>query len=265
MFLSGFVPVLYNGKGQLVNPYETDELVAQYMEFHYGDSYFGVENYPAKCAELCLKLMDEDQKGKALDLGCAVGRTSFELAREFEQVAGIDLSSRFIENALQLKEEGSLSYRIAREGELVTPRQTDLSRLQLDHVKDRVSFYQGDACRLSDRHRGYDLVFAGNLIDRLYDPRQFLSSVHQYLTRGGVLVISSPYTLLTEYTPRENWLGGYIENGVEVRMLDGIKKVLEPHFVLIEEPVDVPFVIRETGRKFQHTLAELSCWRYINV
>lgn len=77
-----------------INPYETDDLVAQYMEFHYGSSYFDIKNYPEKCAQLCLQLMEKSSKRKALDLGCAVGRTSFELAREFDEVAGVDRSKR---------------------------------------------------------------------------------------------------------------------------------------------------------------------------
>jgi putative 4-mercaptohistidine N1-methyltranferase len=247
-----------------MNPYETDELVAQYMAFHYGESYFSVENYPAKCASLCLQLMNGAKKGKALDLGCAVGRTTFELAREFKQVVGLDLSSRFIESATELREEGSLQYKMTTEGELVTSCRADLAELDLEHVKSRVSFYQEDACNLAAHHKDYDLIFAGNLIDRLQNPEQFLSSIHNYLSVDGILVMSSPYTLLTEYTPRENWLGGYMEKGREIRMLDGIKKALAPHFVMLNEPVDVPFVIRETNRKFQHTLAELSSWKYVN-
>lgn len=246
-----------------MNPYETDELVTQYMAFHYGNSYYGVENYPAKCARHCLQLMHDDKKSKALDLGCAVGRTSFELAREFNEVIGLDLSTRFIECATQLKEKGFVEYRMITEGELVTPCQADLSALKLGHVTDIVSFQQGDACNLDTHHKDYDLIFAGNLLDRLQDPKRFLSSVHHYLSVNGILVMSSPYTLLTEYTPRENWLGGYSENGREVRVLEGIKKALEPHFVMIDEPIDVPFVIRETSRKFQHTLAQLSSWRYV--
>ena len=246
-----------------MNPYETDELVTQYMAFHYGKSYYDVDNYPAKCARHCLQLMQNDKKRKALDLGCAVGRTTFELAREFNEVIGLDLSARFIECATQLKEKVSVEYRMITEGELVTPCQADLSRLKLDQVTNKVSFYQEDACNLAAHHKDYDLIFAGNLLDRLQDPKQFLSSVHNYLSEDGILVMSSPYTLLAEYTPRENWLGGYIENGKEVRVLEGIKKVLDPHFEMINEPIDVPFVIRETSRKFQHTLAELSSWRYI--
>ena len=247
-----------------MNPYETDELVTQYMEFHYGDSYFGVENYPAKCAQICLDLIPAQAKHKALDLGCAVGRTSFELAREFDEVVGIDLSARFIQCAAQLQDRGTLDYHMITEGELVIPRQASLEQLGLEQTKSKVSFFQEDACHLSSRHQNYDLIFAGNLLDRLQDPKQFLSSVYQYLNVGGVLVMSSPYTLLDEYTPRENWLGGYRENGQDIRVLDGMRNILEAHFSMVNQPVDVPFVIRETQRKYQHTLAELSCWKRIN-
>ena len=245
-----------------MNPYETDELVAQYMEFHFGKNYYDVENYPAKCAQICIQL--SGNKGKALDLGCAVGRTTFELAHAFDEVVGVDLSARFIQCAKDLKEKDYLDYSTITEGELVTPFQAKLSKLNLDQIKNKVSFYQEDACNLSALHQDYDLIFAGNLLDRLQDPKQFLSSVHEYLSMDGILVMSSPYTLLTEYTPRENWIGGYVENGQEISVFDGIKNVLEPHFSLISDPIDVPFVIRETKRKFQHTVAELSCWKRIH-
>jgi len=32
---------------------------------------------------------------RALDVGCAVGRATFELARSFDETVGIDLSARF--------------------------------------------------------------------------------------------------------------------------------------------------------------------------
>jgi len=249
-----------------MNPYETDELVTQYLEFHYGDSYFNVENYPAKCAQLCLQLMASEGgvvTQKALDLGCAVGRSTFELARGFDEVIGVDLSLRFIECAKKLKEKDSLEYSLITEGELVTPCKAELAGLNLDQQSNKVQFYQEDACNLSDRHQQYNLIFAGNLLDRLSNPRQFLSSVHSYLAIGGILVMSSPYTLLEEYTPRDNWMGGYTENGKVVRVLDGIKEELAPHFIMVNEPIDVPFVIRETRRKFQHTIAELSGWKRI--
>jgi hypothetical protein len=35
---------------------------------------------------------------------------------------------------------------------------------------------------------------------------------------------------------------------------------LGEYFKLIEGPLEVPFVLRETKRKFQHTLSEVTIW-----
>jgi 2-polyprenyl-3-methyl-5-hydroxy-6-metoxy-1,4-benzoquinol methylase len=41
--------------------------------------------------------------GKALDVGCAVGGTSFELSRDFDHVVGIDFSHAFVDAANAMK------------------------------------------------------------------------------------------------------------------------------------------------------------------
>ncbi|MBB3189769.1 putative 4-mercaptohistidine N1-methyltransferase [Halomonas cerina] len=246
-----------------MNDYESDELLDQYLAFHYGDTYFGVGNYPARCAALCRELMGQRPKRTALDLGCAVGRSTFELAKDFDHVTGVDLSRRFIESARLMRQRGEVSYFLRDQGELGSSVLASLRDIGLVDVVDRVTFTLGDACRLGPEHRGYDLIFAGNLIDRLEDPRAFLASLHRYLDDEGVLVISSPYTLMEAFTPRENWIGGYRRNGEPVTVLDGMREILAPHFALIQEPVDMPFVIRETRRKFQHTVAEATAWQRI--
>jgi len=242
------------------NMYETDALVSQYCEFHYGDSYFGVENYPASCARLCCEIMAERNRGAALDLGCAVGRTSFELAREFPSVTGLDFSRRFIAVACRMAEEGKIAYEIPLEGELAAPVERRLADFDLDAVRQRVTFFSGDALSLPREFSGYDLIFAGNLIDRLKNPRLFLSSIHQRLVPGGLLVLTSPYTWLDEFTPHSEWLGGFTAGGSNFTTLDGLRKSLNPHFSMLGKPRDIPFVIRETARKYQHSIAEMTVW-----
>ena len=85
--------------------------------------------------------------------------------------------------------------------------------------------------------------------------------MHHLLNDRGVLVISSPYTLMEDFTPRSKWIGGFRRYGQPFTVLDGMKEILAPHFELMREPVDVPFVIRETARKHQHTIAELTAWQ----
>lgn len=245
-------------------PYESDTLAAQYCDAHYGEEHFGVPNAPATCARVCLELMEGRGKGHALDLGCSLGRSSFELARGgFQRVTALDFSGSFCRLATRLREEGGLRYALPEEGEIVSFRQISLADLGLDAVRQRVAFHQADACDLPERYSGYDLVLAANLIDRLHSPRRFLSTIHGRMNPGGLLVISSPYSWMEEYTKKGEWLGGYCEGDEPVWSLDGLGETLAPHFRLLGEPRPLPFVIRETRRKFQHSIAELTAWELL--
>ena len=241
------------------NSYESDMQVSQYCHFGWGESYFDTPNYPEKCAQLALDYMAEKPKRRALDLGCAIGRSSFELARDFDEVVGIDFSTRFIRHAQQMKESGILRYALPIEGEIEAFYEVRLETFGLDGLRDKVEFWQGDACNLKPHFTGYDLIFAGNLLDRLYDPRKFLDSLYGRLNPGGLLILSSPYSWQEESTPRERWIGGFKRDGENFTTLDGLREILEPGFVLLETR-DIPFVIRETARKFQHTIAQMSVW-----
>lgn len=243
--------------------YETDRLVAEYAEFHYGDEYFGVPNFPRALARLAIEAMGDKPAGKALDLGCATGRATFELARHFDRVTGIDFSARFIGLGARFAEHGALQYTLTEEGELVVSKERTLAELGLGAVRQKVDFFQGDACNLKPLFSGYDLILAANLIDRLYSPAKFLESVHERLNPGGLLLIASPYTWLPEHTKREEWIGGFKKDGESFSTLDGLKAILGGHFRLLRGPLAVPFVIRETARKYQHSLSETTIWERV--
>jgi putative 4-mercaptohistidine N1-methyltranferase len=139
-------------------------------------------------------------------------------------------------------------------------RERTLAECGLEEARHKVEFYQSDACNLKPQFTGYDLVLAANLIDRLYSPAKFLQHIHERINMGGLLLIASPYTWLAEHTRREDWVGGFKKNGERYTTLDGLQEMLAPHFRLIQGPLEVPFVIRETKRKFQHTLSEVTIW-----
>ncbi|MDP2788319.1 MAG: 5-histidylcysteine sulfoxide synthase [Pseudomonadota bacterium] len=240
--------------------YETDKLLSEYAEFHYGDSHFGVENFPKALADLAIRVMGARPARHALDLGCAAGRASFELARHFAQVTGIDFSARFIGLGVQMAEQGRLRYTFAEEGELVSYHERRLADLALEQTRGKVDFFQGDACNLKPNFTGYDLILAANLVDRLYSPAKFLASVHERINLGGLLLLATPCTWLEEHTPRAEWIGGFKQDGENFTTLDGLKAALGAHFRHIVGPLDVPFVLRETRRKFQHTVSEVTVW-----
>lgn len=243
--------------------YETDKLLAEYAEFHYGDEYFGVANFSKALVEAGVAALADRPRTKALDIGCASGRATFELARYFERATGIDFSARFIGQGTQLVNEGILRYTLTDEGELVSYKSRSLSDLALQDVSNKVEFFQGDACNLKPEFKNYDFILAANLIDRLYSPTKFLASIHERLNMGGVLLLASPYTWLQEHTPREEWIGAFKKDGESFTTLDGLTALLGEHFKLIQAPQEVPFVIRETKRKFQHSLSEVSLWERV--
>ncbi|MDF7824922.1 5-histidylcysteine sulfoxide synthase [Pontiellaceae bacterium B12227] len=241
--------------------YETNELVSQYCEFHYGDENFGVANFPKAIAQHALRAVGEGARGKALDIGCSVGRTAFELAHVFESVDALDFSARFVQVGVRMQEKGRIRYERTEEGELVTFRERTLEELGLSGDYSNINFLQQDATNMKPLFAGYDLVVAANLIDRLNDPARFLKDLPGRMNAGGILLIASPYTWLEEFTPRDNWLGGFKRDGEPVTTLDGLHAGLDASFELQGEPVKIPFVIRETQHKHQHTLSEVTVWK----
>jgi putative 4-mercaptohistidine N1-methyltranferase len=249
-----------------MNPYESDKLLAEYLLFHYGSEdeilparYGGAEAlfYPVRCVSECVNFAALPIDARALDLGCAVGRATFELARWCSQAIGIDFSHRFIGAAETIRREGYLAYDRLDEGALTTP----LKALLPDGVdRGRVSFEQGDAMSLRSDLGQFDVVLLANLIDRLHAPLRCLQRLPTLVKPGGQLVITSPYTWLEEFTPRPHWVGGFERFEKRVTTLDGLRETLSSDFDLVSTK-ELPFLLREHARKYQLSVAEASIWR----
>ena len=84
------------------NPYESPTLLNEYLLFHYGSAdevlpwAFGPREALHFPVRTVTDLTDNSPRARALDLGCAVGRSSFELSRFCAEVTGIDFSRAFI-------------------------------------------------------------------------------------------------------------------------------------------------------------------------
>jgi putative 4-mercaptohistidine N1-methyltranferase len=246
------------------NPYESDRLAMEYLLFHYGTPgqvlpWAGgpVEalEFPARCAALVIR--HARTRDRALDLGCAVGRSSFELAAAFAAVRGVDYSQTFVDAANAMREAGSIQVSRREEGELVTPLLVSVP----PHLpRDRVVFTQGDAGSLAAAHADHDAVLMANLICRMQQPAALLARLSALVRPGGIAVFTTPCTWMEEFTPRERWMGGLLRDGRPVSTLDGLHSALDGAFTL-EETADLPFLIREHARKFQWSVAQATVWR----
>ena len=243
------------------NIYESDRLVREYLLFHFGGTKeilpwpggpSDALNFAARLVEELLDVAALPAEPRALDVGCAVGRSSFELARHCREVIGIDFSRAFVDAADTVRTRGALDYDFIIEGERTARA---IARLPQGVDPGRVAFEAGDAMALRDELGSFDVVLAANLLCRLPDPRRFLARLPSLVRPGGQLLLTTPFTWLEEYTPRENWIGG---RG-DASSADVLTELLSPHFEL-RFAVDLTFLIREHARKYQWSVAWGTRW-----
>lgn len=227
--------------------YETEQLVSDYLFFHYAKDEdfmpweFGPKealHFPQRTA----RYAEGRRYGRALDLGCAVGRSSFELTKYAEKVLGVDFSHAFVKAAQALAWGEVLRVR-RKVGEFAL-------RVEDEIELDKVAFEQGDAMQL-DALGKFDLIHAANLICRLPSPKTFLTNLPNSLNQGGRVIFATPFSWLEEYTPRDEWPDGDSWEWLQRKMAD--------RFTLISH-ADEPFMIREHERKYQWCVSRVSVW-----
>jgi putative 4-mercaptohistidine N1-methyltranferase len=227
--------------------YETDQIVSDYLFFHYAkdEDFMPWEFGPKEALGFTQRTVGYargKQYATALDLGCAVGRSAFELTQYADRVLGIDFSHAFVHSASRLA-SGEVMHVRRNAGEFAIQAPNDLKL-------SAVTFQQGDAMNLGDMGQ-FDLIHASNLVCRLPKPKDFLSSIHNSINSGGRLILATPFSWLEEYTPRDEWPEG--------DSWQWLVDIMREHFALIEF-ADEPFMIREHSRKFQWCVSRVSVW-----
>ena len=153
---------------------------------------------------------------RAMEVGCAAGRTSFELSRGFDSVLGVDISQAFIDKCNEIKRTGQTQYWLPGEGELGETRTTHLSSeivslslsLSIVHSylpqdRSRVEFRVGDGCDLPALSPGpLGCVITCNTLCRVPHPAKLLQQARDLLVPGGILVLVESYTWTEETTPK---------------------------------------------------------------
>ncbi|WP_411826193.1 putative 4-mercaptohistidine N1-methyltransferase [Luteolibacter sp. AS25] len=237
--------------------YEDAKILGEYLLFHYGsdDDVLPGEAWPPGMREALgfarrtPRHFTSSGGKRGLDIGCAVGRATFEMSEFCEEVIGIDYSNAFIAAAEKLRGGETISYARMDEGHLTTNL---IAKAPQGVPIDRISFRQGDAMNLPENLGKFDLVHAANLICRLSNPSMLLNRLPSLVNTGGELVLATPCTWLEEFTPSAEW--------PEQDTLSWLERALGGDFSLLAVN-DEPFLIRETARKFQWTKSMVSVWK----
>lgn len=148
--------------------------------------------------------------GPILDVGCAAGRSTFELAAETDDlVLGVDLNFTMLRLAQGVLNDGIARYPQRRFGVVYDERRVATPFADTPNV----DFWLCDALQLPFRPGVFGSVAALNLLDCVAEPYRLLNSLGLSLRIGGKAIVASPYDWSPAATPMENWLGGHSQRG----------------------------------------------------
>ena len=243
------------------NPYETQRFLHEYLLFHYGQPKdlcpFGfiskdLLRFHERIREECLLPIPHADHIRALDIGCAAGRFTFELSRFADEAIGIDNSRSFINAARSVARDRAITTYIHESGpqfanrRLILPKSVRAAKVQF-HVGSAMNLCAIPPIQKSSNPliQPFQIVAAINLICRLPSPSAFLRQLPGLVSPGGQLLLASPFSWLKEYSPRREWLTP-----------SSLERALRPHFRL-KQRRDIPFLIREHRRKYQLVVSEV--------
>lgn len=163
-----------------------------------------------------------------LDIGCSVGRTSFDLASRYRcPTLGIDMNFSMLRMAAETLRHHVVRYPRRRIGLVYDHREFPVSFEQ----HDQGDFWACDAIALPFRDHQFDLAVSLNTMDCVQSPMDFLRSLSTSLTDGGKVVLACPYDWTSSVTPIEGWLGGHSQRGPDQGAAEPVlRRLLDPQF-----------------------------------
>jgi SAM-dependent methyltransferase len=190
--------------------------LSAYGRTHWGE-FDGDECLPREASlgqlvERAVDLLDPPGvvRGAWIDLGCAVGRGTFELARRSGELAvGVDLSFGMLRVAERARRDGRAVFGIRRVGLVYDRREIRIP----DVPSEQMSFWCCDVGNLPFADGCFEGALSLNVLDCVPSPLQHVMEMGRILRLGGAALLSTPYDWSANATPLEQWLGGHSQRG----------------------------------------------------
>ena len=211
----------------------------------YGHAHWGGGGFRELVHE-ATALLDGPPEGVWADLGCAVGRGTFELARTCEVAVGVDLSFAMLRVAERVRRTGRAVFPLKRVGLAYDRVELEVA----DVPRDRMSFWCCDVGVLPFPDASLDGAFSLNVLDCAASPMAHLSELQRTLAPGARALLSTPFDWSPAATPVEQWLGGHSQRGpAEGRSEAVLRHALAQTGLTVEEERDrVPWSVYANER-----------------
>jgi SAM-dependent methyltransferase/uncharacterized protein YbaR (Trm112 family) len=200
------------------------------------------------------------RKGWALDIGCAVGRLTFELTKTHDRAVGVDTSLSFVQAARNLAVQRRLEFDLIMEGQITEKRS---SILDPDFKFESAEFIVADAMALPFRSDRFATASSVNVLEKVSDPPLHLSEANRVMDKTyAQFLFSDPFSWDETVSSPNLWLGGRNEGpfkgfGMEnvCRMLQDGNGIFSPGFG-IQETGRVQWKIRKTQNLWEHITSQ---------
>ncbi len=206
------------------------------------------------CLNTGLALFKEKPRPPFIDMGCAVGRTTFEIAEQYAGLTlGIDINFWMLRMAQRVLRENTISFPLKQLGITYERHQYQVN---FKH-QEQVDFWACDALALPFEDETFHFASALNVLDIISSPQELLLSIRNILHNGGSAVLATPYDWLPR-VPVNNWIGGHSQRAADQGASDQIlKKMLSDfhhpqaieHLTLVGDIENHPWNFREHSRR----------------
>ena len=241
------------------NRHERSRLLSTYMEAHYGIGQPAEPILPVpQAADYWEQLIPLCAAGQpyqyALDLGCSVGRYTFELARHSELAIGLDMQFDLLAAAARVQRDQQVCYQRAIRGQIFTPVEFSYAAPQ------NVFFLLADALNPPLQAASFDCIAALNLLDNVEVPLILIGQMDALLRRGGRLILSSPYEWRSELSEPIEWLENDEQDAatlVRAILCENRLPQMQLAYKLVQEQAGIPWVLRQHERAWRLFLVHL--------
>lgn len=203
--------------GDCLGPNSAFDITRQHLSAYAWDNYGDLDpaestagpaqpNGVGRCLHVGLQQVDRRLDAPILDIGCAVGRSSFELADTSSQlVLGIDTNISMLRLAQRILTHGKVSYPRRRIGIVYDRREFAVDFPAMAQV----DFWAASGLSLPFRSGTFGLIVGLQVLDSVSSPHELLRAIASALQAGGSAVLATPYDWSPAATPIEAWIGGH--------------------------------------------------------
>jgi len=225
-------------------------LLSTYMDAHYGTppTPLAAAQQPDYWQQLIALTPPAQAYQQTLDLGCSVGRYTFELARQSELAVGLDLNFDLLAAAARIQREQTVRYERSLRGRFYTSVDDSYETPQ------NVLFLLADALDPPLRATDFDCVAALNLLDNVKVPLILIGQMDALLRPGGRLLIASPYEWRSDLTEPAEWLENADYDAatmVKAILTDNLFPQMQLNYRCIQEYAELPWFLRQHERAWR--------------